>query len=447
MGASPLEAAFLAVISITTAPAATQMVIRECRSEGRLTDTILPLIGINNLIAIVAFILVLDRGLSVDNSFMSAILQVVAPLGLGASMGMIIAIMDQRLTRLVDRQILAVASVAVITGAAVYLDFSAMLATLSAGMVAVNVSPHGKRILKDLSTVDYPLYVLFFILAGAELHLQSLSQMGIIGVAYLAMRAIGKNLGCWLGTRVAGSSQTTQTWLGPAMLAQAGLAIGLANALTKAWPGPGEALQTVILASVVVFEVIGPLFTRMALVNAGEVPVLNLLSDRSPVGYVEGLNRVILSVKNALGISSNSAAHRPSGILVGHIMRRNVEVLPNKASFNEVLKALGHSRYDSLPVVNDRGELVGVIKYTDIANILYDPGLRNLVVADEITTQRYVRLTPQDTLDRAMAALKKHPNDAYLFVVDKDNPKKLVGVVRHNDVLSTQIHPLYRPRH
>ncbi|WP_419658027.1 HPP family protein [Desulfosarcina variabilis] len=166
---------------------------------------------------------------------------------------------------------------------------------------------------------------------------------------------------------------------------------------------------------------------------------MNLLSQRSPVGYSEGVHQIIIHVKNTLGISAISAEKNPSSIRIGHIMRQNVEVLSNKALFNEVLKTLGHSRYDSLPVVNDQNELVGVIKYADIADALYDPILRNLVVADDMTTQRYLTLTPEDTLERAMASLKDHPNDKYRFVVDKDNSKKLVGVVRHNDLLSAQM--------
>jgi len=439
LGASPLEAAFLSVISITTAPAATQMVMRECQSEGQLTDIVLPLIVINNLVAIIAFIITRNSGLSADASLMRAVVQVFEPLVLGAFMGMVIAIMDQRFTRQVERQILVLASVAITTGAAMLLDIFAMLAVLVAGVVAVNATPNKKRILKDLSEIDYPLYVLFFIMAGAELHLGSLGHMGYIGIVYVVMRAMGKFIGCHLGARAARSSQTIKTWLGPAMLAQAGLAIGLANILAREWPGPGNALQTVILASVVVFELVGPLLTRFALINAGEVPILNLVAQRSPVRYSEGLHQVSIHVKNAFGISSTSDAKKSSDILIGHIMRTNVEVLSNKAPFNEVLKALGHSRYDRLPVINEQNELIGVIKYADIANTLYDPSLRNLVVADEITSEKFLKLTPEDTLERAMNALKDHPNDAYLFVVDNDNPKKLVGVVRHNDLLSTQM--------
>jgi CBS domain-containing protein len=225
------------------------------------------------------------------------------------------------------------------------------------------------------------------------------------------------------------------------MLAQAGLAIGLAAELARTWPDGGETVQTIILASVVVFEVAGPLLTRTALVNAGEVAVFNLLAQRSPVGIGEGFVQMVDQFKGALGISPVVGARHVSDIRVGHIMRRNVDVISNRASFDEVLKALGHSRYDRLPVVNDRDELVGVINYADIASTLFDPALRALVVADDITTDTHPRLNPDDTLETAMQVLKKYPNDVYLLVVEKDDPRRLIGVVRQNDVLSAQRHP------
>ena len=444
VGASSLVAAFLAVMSVTTAPAATQMVMREYQSEGSLTDTILPLIGINNLVAVIAFILLIDRGLAETASVFSVGFQITGPFISGTLIGLIIAIMDQRLTRSVERQMLVLAWTAVIAGLAVVVNISAMLTTMVAGAVAVNASPYGRRILDELTAIDYPLYVLFFIMAGAELHLESLSRMGLLGVAYVVARFAGKYIGCRIGARLAGASPTIKTWLGPAMVAQAGLAIGLAETLARTWPGPGETVQTIILASVVVFEGIGPLLTRIALVNAGEVTVLNLLVQRSRVGYTEGLHHVLAQFGSALGISPGSGGQQAAGLRVNHIMRRNVDVISNRAPFDEVLKALGHCRYDRLPVVNDQSELVGVIKYSDIANTLFDPSLRHLIVADDIASDVRLKLTPEDTLEKAIAELKNYPHDAYLLVVEKDQPKRLVGVVRHNDVLSVHIQSTHR---
>jgi Kef-type K+ transport system membrane component KefB/CBS domain-containing protein len=439
-GMPALAAGFLALMSITTAPAATQMVMREYRSEGPLSDTILPLIGINNLAAIIVFILLKHWGLTTAISHVAALAQIAGPFILGAFIGMVVAIMDQRLARPVERQILVLAAIAVTGGLSIFLDISAIFATLVAGVVTVNASPFEKRILDELTAIDYPLYVLFFIMAGAELHLETLGRMGWVGLVYVILRAAGKYVGCRLGAAAAGVSGTIRTWLGPAMLAQAGLAIGLAAELARTWPDGGETVQTIILASVVVFEVAGPLLTRTALVNAGEVAVFNLLAQRSPVGIGEGFVQMVDQFKGALGISPAVGARHVSDIRVGHIMRRNVDVISNRASFDEVLKALGHSRYDRLPVVNDRDELVGVINYADIASTLFDPALRTLVVADDITTGSHPRLNPDDTLETAMQALKKYPSVVYLLVVEKDNPRRLIGVVRQNDVLSAQRH-------
>jgi Kef-type K+ transport system membrane component KefB len=342
-GASPLVAGFLSVMAITTAPAATQMVLRENQSEGSLTDTILPLIGVNNLVAIIAFILLKNIGLLADKaSFSMTLVQLFGPFVLGIFIGMVISIMDQRLTRQVERQILVSASVAITAGMSMILDISAMLVTLIAGVVAINTSPYGKRILKELNAIDYLLYALFFILAGAALHLESLGHMGIIGITYVVMRIIGKYAGCRFGAFMAGDSRIIKCWLGPAMLAQAGLAIGLAETLAREWPDHGEAIQTVILASVVVFEGLGPFFTRTALVNAGEVTVLHLIAQRSRVGYGEGLVLVLNQFKKTLGILPASGRRTgQEGILVGHIMRRNVEVISSRAPFDEVLKVIG----------------------------------------------------------------------------------------------------------
>jgi Kef-type K+ transport system membrane component KefB/CBS domain-containing protein len=433
-----LAAGFLAIMSVTTAPAATQMVIREYQSEGPLTETILPLIGMNNLVAIVGFILLENSLPGAIVSYGKTAYQLGAPLALGVVTGLFTAVMDQRLVRTVDRQILVLSLVSFAVGMADFLGVSAMLAALAAGVTTVNASPFGDRTIKDMAAVDYPLYVLFFIMAGAELHLESLGHMGWIGLGYVVLRSVGKYAGCTLGATAARVTHFRRRWLGPAMLAQAGLAIGLSSTLAQSWPGgPGRDIQTVILAAVVVFEVAGPLLTRLALVNSGEVTLLNLMAMRSPVGFKEGLDRAAHQVKDALGTAISGAQKSSAGIRVSHIMRQNVESIANDTPFPDVLKALEHSRYDQLPVVDRQQELVGVIKYADIADTLYEPGLGAIVVAGDITSKITLKLRPEDTIETAMEELKHHPNDTYLVVVDKDNPRRLVGMVRQNDVLST----------
>ncbi len=436
MGASSAAAGFLALMAMTTAPAATQMVVREYESEGPLTDLVMSLIGLNNLVAIVAFVFVYQFVVEPNGSMGEAFIELGVPISIGGVAGVLMAVMEQRLQRPVERQILGLATVAALVGLSEHLGVSPMPATLVAGAVLVNASPHERRLLADLSVIDYPLYVVFFVMAGAELRLESIPHMGIVGVGYIVARMVGKYVGCSLGARAARAAPALRTWLGPAMLAQAGLAIGLAASLARGWGEEGRQVQTAILASVVVFEGIGPLLTRIALVRAGEVTVLSLLGQRASVGYMEGLHEVIEHFREALGITHKMRS--PGDILIAHVMRRNVEVVPEQAPFDSVLNTLGHSRYDRLPVVDAEGDLVGVIQYADISEVLFDPMLRRVVVAGDIATKAQLLLTPEDTLDVAMNELRAHPDHTYLLVVEKENRRKLVGVVRHNDVLSAQ---------
>ncbi len=437
-GAPVSVACFLALMAITTAPAATQMVVREYDSEGPLTDLVMTLIGFNNMAAIVAFVLCVHYVVTPDEPLMGAIRELGLPLGIGALTGAMLAMMDQRLTAIVERQILGLSAVAIVVGVSYLLKVSSLPAALAAGAVLVNSSPHGKRLIDDLRGVDFPLYVVFFVMAGANLHLEALPHMGVIGIAYIVARALGKYGGSFLGCRVVKMDAPLRTWLGPAMMAQAGLAIGLAQELANDWGSSGHTVQTVILAAVVVFEGIGPVLTRTSLVKAGEVTVLSLLFQRSPVGYFEGLHQVIKHFRDALGIPLSVLFEKPSDILVSHVMRRNVEVVQHDVSFNAVLRTFGHSRYDRLPVVDDEQNLVGVIQYSDVSEILVDDMLKNLVVARDIATQEHLLLTPNDTLEKAMNDLREHPDHTYMLVVDDKDPRKLLGVVRHNDVLSVQ---------
>lgn len=437
-GASPPVAGFLAIMAITTAPATTQMVVREYESEGPLTDLIMTILGLNDLMAIFAFVFLFHYIVTPAAPLWHIILQLGIPAGIGVATGGFMALMDLRLSSKTERQILGISVIAGLIGASRAFGVSPILAGLTAGAILVNSSPHGDRIVRDLGGIDYPLYILFFVLAGADLHLAYLPHMGAIGFAYVFARSLGKITGARLGALAAKMDKNIRTWLGPALLAQAGLAIGLSEALAVGWGENGIKVKTAVLAAVVVFEGVGPLLTRRSLVQAGEVTILSLLFQRSRVGYFEGLHELVEHFREALGIPQFRLFKKPSDILVEHVMRRNVEVIKHDMPFDGILRTFGHSRYDRLPVVDESGHFVGIIKYSDVSEVLFDPSLRNLVLAGDIATQENILLTPSDTLEIAMHGLRSHPEQTYLLVVDEQDSGKLVGVVRHNDVLSVQ---------
>ena len=220
------------------------------------------------------------------------------------------------------------------------------------------------------------------------------------------------------------------------LLAQAGVAIGLASSLAHHWPEGGKMLETVILGSVVIFELIGPLAVRQGLIRAGEVPILSLLQKRAPLGTIEGLHNVVHHFRQALGLPAGHKLRDPGDILVRHIMRQNVETVKAGMPFNDLLKFIAHSRYDRFPVIDDQGHFLGMIDYTEIRNLLFEPTLAPLVVAGDLVTTGQKPLTPDQPLRSALKTLQLHRNISFFPVVDTDDPSILRGILSQNDVFA-----------
>ena len=338
LGSSFTIAVFSGIIAIAGAPAATLLVIREYESEGPISDLILALLGLNNLVPIVLFNIAGFLLLKSDSSAWSMIYGLFSPLLLGILGGLVASIWAQRLQSQIEMQLLLMGVIVANIGAAHLWNIDFYLSCLAAGVVIVNASPKSKWLLQALKGVDYPLYVMFFIIAGASLHFDALGHIGLLGVAYIIMRSFGKMYGSWLGARFAGFGRLEQQWLGPALLAQAGVAIGLAQSLANMWPDGGPLVQTIVLGSVVLFEIVGPITVRQALVRTGEVPVLTLYAKSSPESALEGLHHVVQNFRHSLGVPSGHNVASAADILVQHVMRRNVETIREDMRFNEILK-------------------------------------------------------------------------------------------------------------
>jgi Kef-type K+ transport system membrane component KefB/predicted transcriptional regulator len=438
LGAGVLPALFLGIMALNTAPGATQMVMRELRSEGELSELALILIGLNNLLGIslfvVAYQFLLGSGTSATDSLAW---QIGGPAAAGLACGLVISFWEQRLTREIERQIMLLGLMMLLIWASVVLRFNLLFSALAAGVTVINFSPHEKRIFNDIHRIDYPIYVLFFALAGTHLRLEALPSMGIVGLGYVVMRAAGKFFGNRIGAAAGRFSGTIRQNLGGAMLCQGAVAIGLAAIVARTWTDPrGQEIQNVILAAVLVFEVAGPILARLTLVRAGEVTVVSLLTSRAPVGIFESIHDVLNHFAATAGISFGRKLAKAGDIPIGMVMRRHVESIPEDLSFDGLLKAMGHSRYDRLPVVDREHHLVGIIHYAEISDVLFAEELRQIVVAGDIAVPPIADLAEDDPLENAMSVFRVHPNISYLFIVDSRDRRRLAGVLRHNDALS-----------
>ncbi len=433
---SLLFAIFTGAISIATAPAATLMVIREYEAEGPVTSTVLTLVSLNNLMSVFIFSIAAQLLVSPDGSLSKILYSLFMPLLLGGVCGFIMSLWAQRMELPSEHKILLLGGVTATAVISRALGLEPLLSCLALGTILADSSPRWHRLLKSLNEVDYPLYVIFFVLAGANLHIETLAHIGLLGIVYVFARLCGKLAGSSLGAKWGRFGQREQSWVGMTLLAQAGMAIGLAATLAGIWPTGGKLVETIILGSVVIFELIGPIAVRCGLVKAGEVPLLSLLRKRAPQSGIEGLHDVANHFRKNLGLPAGRKLDDPGDILVRHVMRHNVETIHHGTPFQELLRVIAHSRYDRFPVVDDDQNFIGIINYTEIRNLLFDQSLSDLLVARDLVSSNPHSIPPDTPLREALKTLKKKRNISYFPVIDPDEPKKILGILSQNDVLA-----------
>lgn len=279
-------ALLLGAIATATAPASTLMVIREVDSAGPLTDNLLGIIAINNLLCISLFGFVaagIDLRNGLEGVTSSEMLyrvafwflwEIVGSAALGYLVGLLVAGWSAHVTESGEILILLAGSILLCVGVSRALNLSPLVTSLAVGATMVNLSGRGRHLFGALSNTDPPFYAIFFVIAGAELDVSRIPAMGALGVVYVVGRAVGKFTGARLAAGRLGLSASVRQFLGFALQAQAGLAVGLTLAVNGRYPQLAPVVTTVVLASVAVFEMIGPASTRFALVRAGEAGAL-----------------------------------------------------------------------------------------------------------------------------------------------------------------------------
>jgi Kef-type K+ transport system membrane component KefB len=285
MAGQKWQVAFLlGAIAMETAAASTLMVIRECNSKGDLTETLTGVIALNNIVCLISFSIIASaidlsmRTASPQSGFAMALYESVYPLvwqmvgsvALGFLIGVLLSAWASRVTEHGETLILMGGSVLLCVGFSQWLELSPLIASLAVGATMVNLSGRSRGLFDALSRTDPPLYAIFFVIAGADLNLALLPSLGILGVIYVFGRSIGKFVGTRSAARIAKLRLDVQRLLGFAMFSQAGLAIGLVLVTNERFPALGPTITTVVLASVAIFELVGPLAARVALVKSGE---------------------------------------------------------------------------------------------------------------------------------------------------------------------------------
>lgn len=273
----PVEIALLlAGIAPATDPAATADVVHETGAQGPFSQTLIGIVAVDDAWGLIAFSLILaavhlmngDGGMA--NVMLVTLRELGGALMLGTVLGIPMAYLSGRISVGEPLQAEALGMVFLCGGLALWLEVSFILAAMVMGAVVTNLARHHRRPFHAIEGIEWPFLVLFFVLAGASLDLDALWLAGAGLLGYVALRVFGRLLGAWLGGALCRDDPAQRWWMGLAMLPQAGVALGMALVAMQRLPSLGEIILPVVVGATVIFELIGPVLTRLALHRVGE---------------------------------------------------------------------------------------------------------------------------------------------------------------------------------
>ena len=280
----------LGALAAATAPGGTTNVIQEYKARGQLTSTLYGVVGADDALAIIIFaifsgIAKVMLGASESVHILGVIWHIVFDVGgaivLGIVLGAIISVWMLFIRSQELRNLITLISIFMCAGLAIAMNVSLILASLVMGIVVSNIRPHRSRsYFLSLQYISTPIYMLFFVLIGARLDIHLLFTMGSVGVVYFVFRLFGKYFGAFTGAYLANASPKVRQNIGFCLFSQAGVAMGLAISMEIEFAQYsieaqqlGGSIVTIITASTLIFQIIGPIMTKYALERAKETHV------------------------------------------------------------------------------------------------------------------------------------------------------------------------------
>ena len=272
-------ALLLGAIASATAPAATIMVVKQYKAKGPVTNTLLSVVALDDAVALIAFgfaVAVVNSlqhpgEVSLLMSIVMPIIEIVGSLVIGFFLGYLFKLPFRFFKKSSNRIIITVGFVFLGSAIATMLDLSPLLLCMCMGAMVANVSDAAESIFKLAEGITPPIYLMFFVISGAELDISILPEIGLIGVLYILTRVIGKVSGASLGASIMKAPAPVKKYIGFTLVPQAGVAIGLALLASESLPEYGRTIRAVVLCATMIYELTGPVITKMTLKKAGEI--------------------------------------------------------------------------------------------------------------------------------------------------------------------------------
>lgn len=287
----------LGAIATATAPAATLMVVRQYKAHGPLTKLLLPIVALDDAVGLIVFAVsfgiaktLVSGKVDLISIIVNPIIEIVASLLLGALMGWLLTHLEKLFNSNTNRLNLTIGAVFLTASISmldfeimgVHIHFSSLLTCMMLGTVFCNICPLSHDLMAASDKWTSPLFALFFVISGAELELSVFTSLSIviIGVVYILTRCIGKYVGTFISAKMTKCDSQICKYLGITLFPQAGVALGMC-ATAMQLGEQGALIRNITLFAVLIYELFGPLFTRMALTAAGEIkPISDEVKQR-----------------------------------------------------------------------------------------------------------------------------------------------------------------------
>ena len=277
----------LASVATATAPAATLMVVKQYKAKGPVTDVLLPVVALDDAVGLVVFAISFGVAKTISLGYINVLsmvleplLEVILSLALGFVMGFLFTICEKYFHSRSKRMAVSVTFVMMTVGlsclefqiGAIHISFSSLLACMMLGTVFCNACDVSEELMERADRWTTPILILFFVISGAGLELSVFSDIlvVIIGIVYILSRSIGKYFGAGISARLMKCDSNITKYLGITLLPQAGVALGMAIKAMELGPD-GAIVRNITLFAVLVYEIVGPFLTKVALTKAGDI--------------------------------------------------------------------------------------------------------------------------------------------------------------------------------
>ena len=313
----PLEAAVvLGAIAAATAPAATLMVVKQYKAKGPVTEILLPVVALDDAVGLILFAISFGIAKAIGSGnaniisiILEPLLEVILSLGLGAAMGFLFNFCERffhsrskRLSVSIAFVFLTIAlSMLTFEVGGVHIAFSSLLVCMMLGTIFCNICDFSEELMERVDRWTAPLFVLFFVLSGAELELSVFTDVMIvlIGIVYIISRSIGKYSGAYASAKFSKCDDNIVKYLGITLLPQAGVALGMAMKSQTLGAELGLLISNITLFAVLIYELVGPALTKIALMKAGDIDPEGAVSARDEHAKKQGWFHLIKKEKKS----------------------------------------------------------------------------------------------------------------------------------------------------